>query len=72
MTDYVTQALILRRDQLQGKLNARDGQAGFAANVEEIRTAITALDAEIQTRREAEQPAQTEGQSDGQGQGGPV
>lgn len=65
MIDYVTQALELRRDQLQGKLNARDGQSGFAANVAEITIAITALDAEIQTRREAAQPAQTEGQING-------
>lgn len=57
MADYVMQALEMRRDALQGKLNARDGQAGFAGNVAEIRVALAALDAEIASRKEAAEPS---------------
>jgi len=53
MADYVMQALEMRRDALQGKLNARTGQDGFAANVIELQTAIAALDAEIAARIES-------------------
>jgi len=54
MADYVMQALEMRRDALQGKLNARTGQDGFAANVIELQTAIAELDAEIASRKEAQ------------------
>lgn len=54
--DYILQALNLRRDQLQGKLNARDGQAGFAENVIELRAALEQLDAEIAERAPIPEP----------------
>ncbi|WP_158235396.1 hypothetical protein [Caulobacter sp. FWC2] len=50
MSDYVTQALQLRLADLEGKLKARKGQAGFAENVEELKAAIAALKAEIASR----------------------
>ena len=43
-------ALKLRLSDLERKLRAREGQPGFKANVEELREAIAALEAEIAAR----------------------
>ncbi len=53
MTDYVLDALKLRRDDLDRKLKARGGQPGYAVNVEEIKAALEQLNAEIATREAA-------------------
>lgn len=46
---YVTQALELRLADLKAKLKAREGQAGFAENVEEIKEAIAEIEAALKT-----------------------
>lgn len=52
-TDYVLQTLELRLAELQRKLAAREGQAPYAENVEELKQAIAALNAEIDARKAA-------------------
>lgn len=52
-TDYILQALQERRDNLARKLKAREGSALYAENVEELKAALAALDAELAARQGA-------------------
>ena len=52
-TDYVLDALKMRRDELTRKLNAREAAgsgSGYAENIAELRVAIAQIEAEIATR----------------------
>lgn len=47
-------ALTGRLADLRRKLTARDGQPGLTQNAEDLKTAITALEEEIERRRQGE------------------
>ena len=50
-TDYVLDAIKMRRDELKRKLAARENAgSAYAENVAELRVAIAQIEAEIATR----------------------
>lgn len=54
MTDQTLEALELRRDEIQRKLDARRGRPGSAENVRDIETALAEINAEIERKRSSD------------------
>lgn len=51
MTDFILTALTDQRDAQAAKLKKRENQAGFAANVADLKASIAVLDEEIAARK---------------------